>query len=90
MTTTEDELDKIIQDIEVNSAIALHKSLEDGDPAHHEEFVSKSKVVIMSLLNTELYKAREDELNQIPHELLHIPEVHEYKSKRLASLKENI
>jgi hypothetical protein len=29
----------------------------------------------------ELHKAREDELNQIPHKLLHIPEVYAYKKQ---------
>lgn len=38
--------EEIVQKIEVLSAIALHKSMTDGDPKHHQKMIKESVALI--------------------------------------------
>jgi len=55
-------LDQIIQQIEVSSMIALHRSMQDGDPKHHKEMIAKAKESINSWHNTQTLKIIKDKI----------------------------
>jgi len=53
----ESNRDKLIQQIEVDSGIAMHRSMGDGDPRHHKDMLTKSQQAIDNLVHQEVQKA---------------------------------
>lgn len=69
MSKLDKQIEDFIQWVEVASHIALHNSLEDGDPKHHKKFVAdakkKIKKINKELIHSESIKARLSELEKV-------------------------
>jgi len=54
---------EIVQHIEVHSSIALHESMQDGNPRHHSDMIAESVKLIEAYTNTALINELKSVLN---------------------------
>lgn len=92
ISKTDEQLDKIIQDIEVKSLIAIQQSIKDSDPKHHIKMVAEAKTQLTQLINQKC----KEELKKVtklyniddPNEWIPPREIDEYIEARLKELGE--
>ena len=53
-----DELEKLVQDIEIQSAVALARSAHDGNPKHHQEMIKNSIAKFNQIITQKCLEAR--------------------------------